>query len=103
MAKRENKPKCNFLKLLEGGQNVIFTKVSKKGNERLGLEGLNRNYQKLRGFEREGQNEELKFRGVKVQNLRSHGNGNPTSHFPVAVRPFGTWGSHGQWSRKAKE
>ena len=65
-AKRRNEPKCNFLKLPEGGLNVIFPKISEKGNERLGLKVLNSNYQKLRGLEKEGQSEKTKSGGVKV-------------------------------------
>ena len=69
-AKQRNGPKYNFLKLPEGGQNVIFAKNSEKGNERLSLVGLNGNYQKLRGHEKEGQNEKTESGGVKVQKLK---------------------------------
>ena len=53
--------------MLEGGQNVIFAKITEKGNERFSLEGPSGNYQKLRGLEEEGQNEETKSGGAKVQ------------------------------------
>ena len=54
----------------KGGQNVIFAKISKNGNERLRLVGLNGNYQKLRDLEKEGQNEKIKSGGAKVQNSK---------------------------------
>ena len=41
----------------------FLKKISKKGNERLGLEGLSSNYQKLRDLKKEGQSEKIEYDG----------------------------------------
>ena len=91
MAKQRNRPNCNFLKLPEGDQNVIFVKIFEKGNERLDLEGLNSNYQKLRGLEKEGQSEKTKSGGGKSAKTRNFSHGFQPSHARLLTGHLEHW------------